>query len=282
MLKNGKFGTPLSFSAYQIELNSNNGNCGKFAIDGQTFKVPCLTNGMVIAQGTNIGEYSKGGLPNIKGTTDGGYAGWSSSGAFYDTDSTHDSFGSGKSGFAIRGFDASLSNSVYGSANTVIPNHMKYPYYIVLSNKFPEASQTDWNNFVGNLSNKANIDLSNVTIPVNGGAQGVDYVIEYRVNFSYDNSWECWYRKWKSGWVEQGGHISLNERVQKEQKLPIEMASVPYWTQCTAATEAAPGNTETLAANVHWHTTTIIRFNTCYIDPNQITVCWEVKGWAKT
>ena len=60
------------------------------------------------------------------------------------------------------------------------------------------------NNIIAGLqdiSGKANTDLSNVSA-------NIDFVVESQEPTSANN--HTWYRKYKSGWVEQGGIISLN------------------------------------------------------------------------
>ena len=67
------------------------------------------------------------GLPNIKGTfTSGAYGNHGFSGAFYSNKTVGDSLDSGSYGRTNSGFDASRSNSIYGSSDTVQP-----PAYVV-------------------------------------------------------------------------------------------------------------------------------------------------------
>lgn len=55
---------------------------------------------------------------------------------------------------------------------------------------------------------------------------GMDYVVETQLPTS-ENSY-TWYRKYKSGWVEQGGRDKTNSGNPKQVTLPIEMASIQY------------------------------------------------------
>ena len=65
------------------------------------------------------------------------------------------------------------------------------------------------------LNNKADIDLGN--IPAN-----YDYVVESQLPTAENNY--TWYRKYKSGWVEQGGEITTSGVV----TLPVEMSDTHY------------------------------------------------------
>lgn len=80
------------------------------------------------------------------------------------------------------------------AANTPLENIL-YPWIVAYTAAIP-ASVAQAAEFTGALAGKANMDLSNVPT-------GYDYVIEYLVNS--DGSW---YRKYKSGWLEQGGLVA--------------------------------------------------------------------------
>lgn len=77
------------------------------------------------------------------------------------------------------------------AANTPMENIM-YPWISAYTSAIP-ASTAQAAEFTGALSGKVNTDLSNVLA-------NIDYVVESQVNS--DGSW---YRKYKSGWLEQGG-----------------------------------------------------------------------------
>ena len=77
------------------------------------------------------------------------------------------------------------------AAGTPMENIM-YPWISAYTSAVP-ASTAQAAEFTGALSGKANTDLSNVLA-------NIDYVVESQVNS--DGSW---YRKYKSGWLEQGG-----------------------------------------------------------------------------
>ena len=90
-------------------------------------------------------------------------------------------------------WSASAFNPIYGASDTVTPAHTTlYPWVYAFNAAVP-ASTVQAAEFTGALSGKANADLSNC--PAN-----YDYVVE-----SYSDDQGNWYRKYKSGWLEQGG-----------------------------------------------------------------------------
>lgn len=68
----------------------------------------------------NVGKFTEAGLPNITGHINAGGLGGSSSGAFYEEDTTWYGHDGGWSRPA-HGFNASRSSSIYGNSNTVMP-----------------------------------------------------------------------------------------------------------------------------------------------------------------
>jgi hypothetical protein len=89
-------------------------------------------------------------------------------GAFYDSYPEHDGPGriqgvddnnGGTKGYPW--FDASRSNPIYGKSETVQPQSVKYPYYIVLAT----VKQTDVEVNINNITNDLN-QLSNQIINI--------------------------------------------------------------------------------------------------------------------
>ena len=70
------------------------------------------------------------------------------------------------------------------------------------------------------LNNK--IDLPTPSTP----QDAVDYVVEKQDPTSANGY--TWYRKYKSGWVEQGGHIDGGVDSYYTVNLPLEMSNVKY------------------------------------------------------
>lgn len=173
---------------------------------GTSLRLPKLANYIKMANSTEGITQKGAGLPNIDSDTNwvnvtGGTKtaatntnNLSDKGVFGGTTSTG-GHGIAENNYPInwRRFDASKSNAIYGASDTVQPAHTTlYPWISAYTAAVP-ASTAQAAEFTGALSGKANTDLSNVPT-------GYDYVIKYQVNT--DGSW---YRKYKSGWLEQGG-----------------------------------------------------------------------------
>lgn len=82
----------------------------------------------------------------------------------------------------------------FGYAAATPMENIKYPWIVSFTAAVP-ASTAQAAEFTNALTGKANTDLSNVLA-------NIDYVVESKVPTESDPSW---YRKYKSGWIEQGG-----------------------------------------------------------------------------
>lgn len=95
---------------------------------------------------SEVGDNVKAGLPNIIGM---GSATWSASlelnGALYalSSSSTGGAYSKTAASGTREGFDASLSNSIYGNSDTVQPNAVKKLLYICVGNTTSESVITD-------------------------------------------------------------------------------------------------------------------------------------------
>ena len=112
------------------------GQVGKFVVDDEagTIRLPKI---IMPIQGltdlSKLAEIVEAGLPNIEGT-------WASrglenynvtaSGAFYNGGSNAKGAGGDSYSGVTIGFDASLSNSIYGNSDTVQQEQIQYPYFI--------------------------------------------------------------------------------------------------------------------------------------------------------
>lgn len=141
----------ISNSEY-LDLVSDYGECGKFVLDDEnkTIKLPMIKH---FIQGTldieTVGNITPAGLPNITGSIDGrphtsgseqyGGALTNARGVFTYArhGSTTSNNGVAESGTSSKddrvSFDASNSSEVYGKSDTVQPQSILYPYYIVVS-----------------------------------------------------------------------------------------------------------------------------------------------------
>ena len=181
---------------------SANGSCGFFGLDtaNERFKVPMLKD-VYIKAGQAPSMFGAESLPNITGSfaSVGNTRGFTNtaSGAFTVGSNNRGQYGGGggrnsseESGFS---FVASRSSSIYKDGAKVNPDHVVYRAYVVLYNSAVEASVAQAQEFMTALSGKANTNLSNVS-------SNIDYIVESKVNSN-----GSWYRKYKSGWLEQGG-----------------------------------------------------------------------------
>ncbi len=179
------------------------GECPYYVVDEVegSLRLPKLVNYIKSATAAEGITQSKAGLPNITGTAKiGGYGSYpiaipETTGALgtYENGSIMTRGESGQTNDWGLSVDASKSSSIYGASDTVTPAHTTlYPWVYAFNAAVP-ASTAQAAEFAGALSGKANADLSNC--PAN-----YDYVVE-----SYKDDQGNWYRKYKSGWVEQGG-----------------------------------------------------------------------------
>jgi hypothetical protein len=127
---------------------------------------------------------------------------------------------------------------------------------------------------IGKISEALNnkVDLPRPTVP----QDAVDYVVESQEPTS-NNSY-TWYRKYKSGWVEQGGRVKLNGQISATNKritLPVEMANTNYF--CIASCNANVSS----AAYVGWEATTGFSIGITATATNTGTTTWLVAGIAK-
>lgn len=153
------------------------GSCGKFVYDStnNTVRLPKVSD---ILQGTSdvsaLGSLIEAGLPNITGNIAPLYYSGSEAYAdgaftqiaFYNTGITSGS----QIGQCGTNFDASRSSSIYGNSLTVQPQAIKVLYYIVVATSVKtnievdiDQVATDLASVNTSLTNKASIDLDNVT-----------------------------------------------------------------------------------------------------------------------
>ena len=112
------------------------------------------------------------------------------------------------------------------------------------------------------LNDKSDRDMRNVD-----NTAGADAVIEYQVPTA-DNNY-TWYRKYKSGWVEQGGYVT-NAPVTIN--LPVEMADTNY-TAIKIVNTNYDGNTN----SVTWSSLILVKVST-----KQVKLCQTSGGPAQS
>lgn len=229
------------------------------------FKLPRTKFGLTGLRDT-VGKYVEAGLPNITGSfitraID------SSTGAFSQAATTSSVAGTGSVGSTPYklSFDASDSSSVYGNSTTVqAPATQMYLYFYVGS--FTQTALENTAGLNASLFNgKVDLDFNNTAM--------IDYVIEKQDPTAGNNY--TWYRKYKSGWVEQGGLYTNPSATTSSytQSLPVAMANANY--QVTVSVFTASPSVNYYAPKSSGRTTTSFA-----ITPNASQVMWEVRGIA--
>ena len=260
----------VSLSTYQTLLNTQ-GSVGVFGWDGvgtTTFRVPNLED-IFIETGTaaQLGNYIAPGVPNItfaSGTEEVCTKTWSDGAMVATQDSSHAEGGGGTVPYGHFDFDASRCSGVYDdNVTTVQPNAVRYRAMVQLA-----ISATD----------EAVETCTNITAQVAANTSaiaGADYVVESQLPTAQNDY--TWYRKYKSGWVEQGGTVTETSTVvQKSVVFPVEMADANYNLQVTLVTDTNSNSPTYYSVGARTKSATGF---TCYAAAN-FTKDWKVCGMA--
>ena len=150
-----------------------------------------------------------------------------------------------------------------------------YEYIVVAT--YPKTQiEVDIDEIATDLNGKADTDLSNVL-------SNIDYVVESQFPTA-DNNY-TWYRKYKSGWVEQGGiwtgslSASNGNDARTNVALPIEMKDINYIVNIT--NNSGSGNVTVWEMwCVEELTTTQFKIHMgAYANTRTVTrMSWEAKG----
>jgi len=179
--------TELQCSAAEYESAlSEFGECPKYVLSGGALRLPLLKNYVKMADAEAGVTQQKAGLPNHTHVAYGSnnYSGGS-----------NNAFGNGSSNpYTLSDVVGGVAeNSIYGASDTVTPAHTTlYPWVFAYSAAVP-ASTAAAAEFQNALSGK-------MDLPAGKTQADVDVVVEH-----YADDAGNWYRKYKSGWVEQGG-----------------------------------------------------------------------------
>ena len=193
---------------------------------------------------------------------------------YYGDNDTADKNGNSSSAPKVS-FDASLYSSTYQDDAPVQQRATQtYLYFYVGSYAETAIEQTAGLNAelfndkadVSALNNKANTDLSNVLA-------SIDYVIDSKSPTQADPTW---YRKYKSGWVEQGGKSSgIPGSGSLTIYFSVEMADTNYSVYGgVVPTSTSAGDARLFANNLSTTSMDIDWTNGNYTD----STWWEVKG----
>jgi hypothetical protein len=108
-----------------------------------------------------------------------------------------------------------------------------------------------------------------------GGAGIIDPIVAFQKPTAANNY--TWYRKYASGWVEQGGYIAQSTSTSQVNYLAVEMADPNYHINITAILSTWSGGLN----SVFDRTTTSFKLWTSDDSSfNSCPVTWEVKGMA--
>lgn len=233
----------------------------------QRFKLPRTKFGFTGLRSV-VGGYIAAGLPNITGGIGLSTTQMSSSGAFTHWQSGGAQGWDGWNSYGNRGFnfDASRSSSVYGNSDTVQPKATEMYLYFYVGN-FTQTALENTAGLNAELFNgKADLNLSNT-------ASNIDFVVESQEPTSANDY--TWYRKYKSGWVEQGG---WRNNYGGTITFPIAMSLTNQYT----AILVHNGNTAKGEGFVHCYnkTSTGMSYSLSVSTSGMAYVSWQVSGMA--
>ena len=261
----------LSLADYATAL-ATDGSVGVFGWDGAgttAFRVPSL-NDIFVETGTaaQLGDFIPAGAPNITGkftvanssqkgnivSTDGCvYADGTTSGAY----SSFAGDGNSARGPKVAHIDASRSSSAYGNSDTIQPKSMRYRAMVQLATATTdEAFET----CTGVLADVA--------------ALKYDYVVDFQAPTASNNY--TWYRKYKSGWVEQGGIYTISSVNFADYDLLIPMANTNY----TIVGNSADGTTNAYPLNFNQPSFTTTTFSAKTGNASSGKFTWQVSGMS--
>lgn len=167
--------------------------------ENKRFKLPRTKHNFAGIR-TGVGNFVEAGLPNITGSVTDTYQMGNygtvpvSEGALYSSQSSKGGT-SQQSGNSIDiHMDASRSNSIYGNSDTVQPPSTEQYLYFYVGNTVRNQTEVDVGAVTEQLNGKVDKDNLESHLPDN-----MDYVVEFY------NENKLWYKKYKSGWIEQGG-----------------------------------------------------------------------------
>lgn len=118
------------------------------------------------------------------------------------------------------------------------------------------------------LNDKADTDLRNVDTTAKA-----DAVIDYQLPTA-ENGY-TWYRKYKSGWVEQGGIATVTTNgTDTIVTMPVEMSNTKY----TIVAGKSAGDTAGVGFNIEPSTTTTFKAGVAYGSNLTRDFGWQVSG----
>ncbi len=260
------------------------GACGAFFVDPWSHRVrlPDWRNAYPLYTGISRdsglstpgypGDTIPAGLPNIEGEYihSSAYNVSSISGAFSRTEVASNLSGDSSGGSMDNKitFDASRCSPVYGNSDTVRPLSISAAWCIQVFNAATALSELESAKLATQIQLKADTSLFNVD-------SDIDFVIE-----SWNDGAGNWYRKYRSGWVEQGGSTPKST-AGGTVTFPVEFADTNY---TVATTKSTRSNTQTdtggvdSASEIGSYTTT--GFHYSQQNSSMVYTQWVAKGKA--
>lgn len=178
---------------------------------------------------------------------------------------------------------AVVRNALYGASTIVQPPATEMYLYFYVGEFTDEALTNTAGITTEEFNDKVDVNLLN-SVPTSAFAQlllnaGIDTVVDYQAPTSENNY--IWYRKYKSGWVEQGGQFTNSAR-STTISLPITMANTRYIVNVTQLHVGSDYSSTTSIAVQNNSMTTTSFIAQVWYNTSQTTGlnCWEVKGMA--
>lgn len=139
-------------------------------------------------------------------------------------------------------------------------------WYIVIATSTKTQVEVDIDEITTDLNGKADTDLSNVL-------QNIDFVVASQLPTAQNNY--TWYRKYKSGWVEQGGYHNDIGGASVTIPLPVEMSDTNYVALRTLNGSFSTSGWGFNCWSIDSKTTTSITY---FAPAHGLYSSWEVKG----
>ena len=138
------------------------------------------------------------------------------------------------------------------------------------------AENNDFTGAAGEISMDTTTNGLRVHDGVTQGGFMIDTVVDFQIPTAQNNY--TWYRRYASGWVEQGGQLQTNVSSETV-TLPVEMSDTYYSIMFSIGNYAGSGSggyTEIFG----WGVRTTTQFHADSKSGSGITGNWEVKGMA--
>ena len=241
----------VSLADYATAL-ANDGVCGVFGWDGvgtTSFRVPSLSD-IFVETGTaaQIGDYLEPALPDHKHFVS--YSRSPFNGGQWNSDIVINYSSSG-----VETSAASVDNPIYKDGATVQPNAVRYRAMVQLAVGATDEALETCTNVLAMIAN-------------------ADFVVERQDPTAQNNY--TWYRKHKSGWVEQGGIYTITVASFADFNLIVPMADSNY----TATGNSAGSTTNAYPLNFNKGGFTTTTFSAKTGNASSGDFYWQVSGMA--